>query len=427
MPRAIFVEDKQFKKLPRATYPNFSILLENYGIKIRYNLISKNCDISVPALNYSQDNKDNASLADILSIHKLNGIETRCIESYILKNADLNQYNPIVEFINSAPWDRTSRLNDLYNTIETQPSFPLEMKELLLKKWLISGVAAAQHRGFYSKGVLVFQGDQSLGKTPWFEKLLPPEITQYFIGGCTLDPAERDSVKKAVSHWIVELGELDSTFKKDIARLKAFITNNEDILRLAYAPKESRFSRRTIFCGSVNPVEFLIDSTGNHRFWVVPVIKLDYTHEINMQQLWAEVDELYKSGEQWWLTQEEEAELEIQNQTHFKTSHLEEKFLDQFGLNSYSDEAAQTKGQGVQREWTASDVLVQLNSPVTKSLKDEMVQVLLKLGTKRLSHNKKFLLLLNNKDDSFEGHKEIKNQLPDNVQASDNNKEGNIF
>jgi len=56
-----------------------------------------------------------------------------------------------------------------------------------------------------------------------------------------------------------------------------------------------------------------------------------------------------------------------------------------------------------------------------------MVQVLLKLGTKRLSHNKKFLLLLNNKDDSSGEHKETQNQLPDNVQVSDNNKEGNIF
>lgn len=381
LPRAMFVEDIESDKPPKGTYNNFMILLGNYNIKIRYNVISKNCDIIVPEQMYSEDNKDNASFADILSVCKLNDMETRHIDSYITKIADQNPYNPILEFIESKPWDGMSRLSDLYNTIETKTVFPIETKELLLRKWLISGVAATQNERFHSKGVLVFQGDQSLGKTAWFKKLLPYEIERYFKEGCTLDPSNKDSVKTAISHWIVELGELDSTFRKDIARLKAFITNNEDMLRLPYARKDSKFSRRTIFCGSVNEEEFLIDSTGNHRFWVIPVVKLDYNHGIDIQQLWTEVDTIYKSGEQWWLTPEEEQKLEIQNQTHFKTSPLEELLLKRFDLNSYSD------------EWTATDVLSHLDySGINRTLRNEMVQVLTKLGVTRLSHNKKFLL-----------------------------------
>jgi putative DNA primase/helicase len=40
--------------------------------------------------------------------------------------------------------------------------------------------------------------------------------------GMMLRPDDRDSVKQVVSHWLVELGELDATFRKsDIAQLKA--------------------------------------------------------------------------------------------------------------------------------------------------------------------------------------------------------------
>jgi putative DNA primase/helicase len=327
LPHAIFDGYIDDDKPPKCTYNNFLILLKNYNIKISYNAISKNCDISVPEQKYSKDNEANATFADIISICKLNNIETGCIESYIFKLGDINQYNPVLEFIESKSWDGISRLSDLYNTVKTKLSFPLEIKELLLRKWLISGIAALKHNKFYSKGVLVFQGEQSLGKTPWFKKLLPPEIEKYFKEGCTLDPSNKDSIKTAISHWIVELGELDSTFKKDIARLKAFITSDEDMFRLPYARKDSKFSRRTIFCGSVNEEEFLIDSTGNHRFWVIPVLSLDYTHNIDMQQLWAEVTTIYENNEQWWLTPAEEQKLEVQNQDHFKNSPLEDLLL----------------------------------------------------------------------------------------------------
>ena len=50
------------------------------------------------------------------------------------------------------------------------------------------------------------------------------------------------------SELIVELGELDATFRKsDIASLKSFITSDRDVLRRPYARLESEFARRTVF------------------------------------------------------------------------------------------------------------------------------------------------------------------------------------
>ena len=50
------------------------------------------------------------------------------------------------------------------------------------------------------------------------------DMDAYIKDGITLNPSDKDSVMQCVRNWIVELGELDATFRKsDIASLKSFI------------------------------------------------------------------------------------------------------------------------------------------------------------------------------------------------------------
>ncbi len=134
-----------------------------------------------------------------------------------------------------------------------------------------------------------------------------------------MDAANKDSILLAIRHWIVEIGELDSSFRKDVSRLKGFLTNDRDKVRVPYDRKESSYQRRTVFCATVNASDFLIDSTGNTRFWTIPCVKIDYDHIIDMQQVWAQLHHEFNSSledNQWWLTQGEERRLEHFNQSH---------------------------------------------------------------------------------------------------------------
>jgi predicted P-loop ATPase len=220
--------------------------------------------------------------------------------------------------------------------------------------------------------VLILQGEQSIGKSTWFEKLVPSKIKKYFLSGATLDPANKDSVKTVISNWIVELGELESTFGKDMARLKAIITNSKDVIRVPYAPLDSNFSRSTVFAGSVNSDQFLIDHTGNTRFWSLPVVSLNTNHNIDTQQFWAEVAVLYKNGEKWWLTSEEEKLLELNNKEFLSISPFEELLQEKY---NFSKPATQPI--------TATELLINLGylNPGKKQ-RNEMGQVLRKLGVK---------------------------------------------
>jgi putative DNA primase/helicase len=164
----------------------------------------------------------------------------------------------------------------------------------------------------------------------WFKKLVPEHLG-LVKDGMLLRPDDKDSVKQACSFWLVELGELDSTFRKaDIAQLKSFITSNRDVLRRAYARRESHFARRTMFFGSVNPREFLHDPTGNRRYWTIECAHLDHSHTIDMQQVWAQVLDLWRGGEGYYLDSDEVAELNSHNEEFMAIDPTEERILTRF-------------------------------------------------------------------------------------------------
>jgi len=180
----------------------------------------------------------------------------------------------------------------------------------------------------------VFQGAQGLGKTLWFKRLADYE-NGWLLEGATLNPSDKDSVKQAVSHWIVELGEIESTFKKsDIDQLKAFVTKKSDELRLPYDRASTTYQRRTAFYASVNAREFLTDTSGNRRFWVVPVTAINANHGIDMQQLWAEVKETLYPNTDWYLNYEQREMLQDSNEYYRTQSSVEDLILEHVHFKS---------------------------------------------------------------------------------------------
>ena len=314
---------------PLNTWENLEWMLDQYGIKSRYNEISKDVVVTIPGKDYGNDASSNSALTEIVSLCSRNTMPSGSCAEYIKLIAMSNRFNPAAEFITSKPWDGVSRINDLCETLETDDGFNRSLVVMMVRRWMISAVAAAvQPTGFYSKGVLVLQGEQSLGKTAWFRALVPPTLRELIKVGATIDPSNKDSVSSAIGRWMVELGELDATFRKsDIARLKSFISQDRDEIRRPYDRLESTYQRRTVFFASVNPKHFLADDTGNVRWWTIPVTRINYEHETDMQQVWAEVAQLYRAGERWWMNAEEEAMLEAVNKEHEAIDPVEEMIL----------------------------------------------------------------------------------------------------
>ena len=315
------------------TKDNINGVLQTHGVDVNYNVIKKRMEIEIPNMQFIADMKEEASLIEIEDRCINMGIPHTKVRDYLKILA--KEYNPVKEWIDSIPWDGESRMQKFLDSLITHDS--VNLKEMLMKKWLISCVAAAYEvRGVSTEGILVLQGAQGLGKTLWFKRLCDYE-KGWLLEGATLNPSDKDSVKRAVSHWIVELGEIESTFKKsDIDQLKAFVTAKTDELRLPYDRAFTTYQRRTAFYASVNAREFLTDTSGNRRFWVLAVKDIDVNHNVNMQQLWAEVKEtMYVQGQMNWFLSPDERELLNESNEMYRTqSSVEDLLLEHVDFDS---------------------------------------------------------------------------------------------
>tara|TARA_R110000824_G_scaffold203222_8_gene387614 strand:+ start:122 stop:1939 length:1818 start_codon:yes stop_codon:yes gene_type:complete len=322
--------DNHKGKVP-ATVDNIAFLLAKNDITVRYNVIKKKTEIVFPGIALTTDNADNVSMTHILSLATKNGLRTDLVPASVEAIGDRNAYNPVKDWINSKPWDGHDRLAAYYNTLRARDDYPNALKEILMRKWLLSGVAAALMKtGFKCRGVLTLQGPQGLGKTSWGQRLIndPVLASSVIKTDHHLDGGNKDSQIGAITHFIVEIGELDSSFKRDVSRLKGFLTADHDKLRRPYARAEAEYPRRTIFYATVNQSDFLVDNTGNSRWWTIPVTEIEYDHDIDMQQLFAQLAIDFENGDPWWLTQEEELQLAAQNKLHKNYSLVAEMLAD---------------------------------------------------------------------------------------------------
>jgi hypothetical protein len=315
---------------PQATTVNFNRLLAYYGITIRYNEMTHEWDIGIPNSTWHCDNEINDKITAIRDLMTKHNMAIERVREFCSAVASINSYHPVRDMLRNTTWDKQPRVDKVIDTLTTQNP---AISRKLIKTWLCSAVKVTGYYGTVPpRGVLVLAGPQNCGKTTFFRTITPQSC---FKEGLSLHTDNKDSIKQAVSSWIIELGELDATFRKsDIAALKAFLSNTTDAIRLPYAASESTWARRSVYAGTVNDTSFLRDQTGNTRFWTIDVERIDLTtlHALlkgdNLAQFWKEVEHLLDTGHNYVLSATEMIELEKHNE-QFREIPYEEELLEQ--------------------------------------------------------------------------------------------------
>ncbi len=299
------------KVLPTAE--NVIALMKYAGVGVSYDVIQKR----VRAINMQRHTDDENDFNDLCAMLQSeagrHGLSQSAIPTFLDYIARKNPSNPPLDYLESLSAPKID--NPIDQLIDAADLTPKDFAKVVLRRWMIQACAAADYAKRGHSGarpeygyVLILSGEQGVRKTSLINDLTPPSIRQYFSPGRTLELGNKDSLTLAVSNWIIELGELDATFKRsDIAALKAFLTNPSDQIRAPYAKEANRMSRRTVFAATVNHMKFLMDDTGNRRFWPLTVNRRAQLTDELVESLWAEAWQRYLSGEQWWLTTEEEA------------------------------------------------------------------------------------------------------------------------
>lgn len=380
---------------------NTEALLKHNGIVVRYNEMTKAMEIDLNAPVHA-DKSLNDAITLVRDCARKEGYSPTVAEENLGPISSKHAYHPARDWILSKEWDGKDRLTELLATVETEEGD--DYKRLLIGKWLVAAVALLfydtehqndDHRRFGFKGVegiLVFQGKQGKGKTRWLESLVPAR-SQWVKDAVTLDPHNKDSVLLAVSHWIVELGEIDATFRKsDVAALKGFATQKSDKLRPAYAKAFDTYARRTAFTGTVNDLTFLAESGESRRWWTLEVKAIDSNHAIDIQQLWAQVYDLYMQCVPYWLSEEERTTV-YRNNSKFEQvdpviEQLHTYLRNPLMLVDSDHEPAGTAG--VELLGASAIGRIVLNRECTKADANKISQWLTNRGFQRSAETKKF-------------------------------------
>lgn len=208
-----------------------------------------------------------------------------------------NRYNPVVDYIRSLHWDGKKRIESLF--IDLLDADDTELNRVMTEKWMIAAVKRTLVPGSKFDNMIVLQGSQGIGKSTICERL-----AKGFFSTISLDEIEnKDIIDKMNKTWIGIIDEMDNFNRKEMSKVKTFLSQCQDTVRLAYARNTSVFQRHCIFIGSTNDDTFLRDSTSSveRRFWVVKCNKTKMDSKIRkimtpdyVDQLWAEAYHYYK-------------------------------------------------------------------------------------------------------------------------------------
>ncbi|MEJ1931608.1 VapE domain-containing protein [Nostoc sp. NIES-2111] len=247
-----------------------------------------------------------------------------------LKSSKVEPYNPILTYFESLPpWTEAEgdRIEGLLSYLVLQDENGHRSRlNTQGKKWLVRAVATALRPGEVNKQILTLQGEgQNFGKTTFARFLCPPALKDYYTENITFD---KDGEIVFTQNLLGNLDELPQ-LKADMERLKQATSKDRVKVRAPYEKKPVEADRIISLIATTNKAEFLEDPTGSVRWLIFDLASIrhaggregGYTHDVDINRVWAQAYTLYKAGFAYHMTQAEQMENEAANRTKTRQTH----------------------------------------------------------------------------------------------------------
>ena len=175
------------------------------------------------------------------------------------------------------------------------------------------------------------------------------------------------------------MDEFDQYTERMMTILKNLMQMKKVNYRKCFKAYYSDLPRVASFIGTSNEKSLLTDETGSRRFLCIEVEKPIDCSAIDYPQLYAQLKFELESGKRYWLSKEEELEIQEHNRAFYRHSPEEEVFYKVFGLPKEDEPCMQL---------TATDVFNQLQKRFPKVMQgvkpQRMGNVLTKVGAKKI-------------------------------------------
>lgn len=200
-----------------------------------------------------------------------------------------NQFHPVKDYLETLSWDGVPRIEKAFETY-LGVKMPREYTRAVSKKFFLALISRIYEPGCKFDHLPVLEGRQGIGKST-FGRILVSD--KWFMDGLP-DLSDKDAALNLQGIWLCEMSELSSLYRSQLEVAKGFITRQVDKVRPPYGARRVELPRQTVFLGTTNDREYLVDQTGNRRFWPVLISGCHFAKLLrDREQLLAEAHWVY--------------------------------------------------------------------------------------------------------------------------------------
>ena len=244
----------------------------------------------------------------------------------LVNSEEIPTFNPANDFLEHLPrWDGQNHMARLFGRL---PGLTTEQLEFLCV-WMRSMVAHWLQMDTLhgNECVPTLIGAQGCGKTTFMQRLLPPELRQYFLDHLNLSN-KFDKEMALTNNLIVNLDELEAIRPSQHAALKQTLSKSKVNGRPIYGASQEDRPRYASFVASTNNPHPLTDATGSRRYICLTIPEgrcIDNTGDIDYQQLYAQVvHEVCDQKAPYWFNNEQVARIQQLNQNYMEEKDMAE-------------------------------------------------------------------------------------------------------
>lgn len=337
LPRSVRKKEKENDSShKKATVEEMEEFINGY-MKFRMNMLTHQIETQLIADAYTDRPEASACHWQRLTDHIENslwcamqhhGMAVNLNELHTLLGSDfVKEYHPLKEYLDGLPpWDGETdyigRLAAMVHVKET-PHSPLQQDKSrerndlsetpvrfadILKRWMVSMIAAALNETVVNQVILTLIGRQGSYKTSFMQHILPPVLSEYYTTKSNSSRMTKDDLFTMTENLVINLEEIDTMPPSELNQLKAMVTQRYVDERRAYGRNKVHLPHVASFVATGNNLQFLTDDTGNRRWLPFEVEDIDspWEADIPYEGIYSQTYALYQDiNFRYWFTDKE--------------------------------------------------------------------------------------------------------------------------
>lgn len=337
LPRSVRKKEKENDSShKKATVEEMEEFINGY-MKFRMNMLTHQIETQLIADAYTDRPEASVCHWQRLTDHIENslwcamqhhGMAVNLNELHTLLGSDfVKEYHPLKEYLDGLPpWDGETdyigRLAAMVHVKES-PHSPLQQDKSrerndlsetpvrfadILKRWMVSMIAAALNETVVNQVILTLIGRQGSYKTSFMQHILPPVLSEYYTTKSNSSRMTKDDLFTMTENLVINLEEIDTMPPSELNQLKAMVTQRYVDERRAYGRNKVHLPHVASFVATGNNLQFLTDDTGNRRWLPFEVEDIDspWEADIPYEGIYSQTYALYQDiNFRYWFTDKE--------------------------------------------------------------------------------------------------------------------------